>query len=664
MAAPKNGLPDRESTGPATHGDSLPVSLERRLASAFSGRPDASPAAADPGSSTTPSASPPRDPACETLASFELLKLAYRELKDATLASATIAIAFAGALGTTMPSTSVWIWLGVMLAAAGYRLRLNAAFHRFEVQPSDYPRWARHHVAATLSSGLGWGASVWLFPTLEQTNVLGLVHVLILASVTAGASRLLIPVGNGGRGYLLVVMLPLAARFFAAADVTGLTGGACVLAFTFYLFGAARRHQSALSEAITLRLERESLAATVQAQQVQREARETELRDARERAELASRAKGDFLAAVSHEIRTPMNGVLGMLRIVRETPLSPEQRAYLKTASDSAETLLLLLNDVLDFARIDSGQLELQSTPFPPAATVRAVAELMHARARDKGLQFNLHVDEQLPGAIIGDATRLRQILVALIGNAIKFTERGHVDFTVTCAERSENRVVLHFTVADTGIGIDSSALDRLFKPFSQVDGTLGRRYGGTGLGLAISTRLARAMGGLLQVQSTLNRGTTFRLILPCLLPDPVAGALPTAAETARPAPEARFGRVLVVEDDSVNRQVIDLFLKKIHLAVKFAPDGETAVQLATSETFDAILMDYQLPGIDGLETTRRIRQRLAGGRPVRIIALTANAGASVREACLEAGMDDFLPKPVRFEQLVETLERNLPRQR
>ena len=664
MAAPKNGLHDRQSTGPATPGDSLPVTLERRLALASSGRPDALPAAAPPGSSSAPFDSRPRDPACEPLARFELLKLAYRELKDATLASATTAIAFAVALGTTMPSPSVWIWLGAMLAAAGYRLRLNAAFHRAEAQPSDYPRWARHHLAATLISGLGWGASVWLFSTLEQTNVLGLVHVLILAGVTAGASRLLIPVGNGGMSFLLVVMLPLAARFFAEADITGLTGGACVLAFTTYLFGAARRHQRALSEAITVRLERESLAATVQAQQAQREARETELLDARERAELASRAKGDFLAAVSHEIRTPMNGVLGMLRIVRETPLSPEQRDYLKTAADSAETLLLLLNDVLDFARIDSGQLELQSTPFPPAATVRAVAELMHARARDKGLQFNLQVDEQLPGAIIGDASRLRQILVALIGNAIKFTERGHIDFTVTCAERSENRVVLHFTVADTGIGIDSSALDRLFKPFSQVDGTLGRRYGGTGLGLAISTRLARAMGGLLQVQSTLNRGTTFRLILPCLLPDAVAGALPAASETARPFPEARFGRVLVVEDDSVNRQVIDLFLKKIHLAVKFAPDGETAVQLATSETFDAILMDCQLPGIDGLETTRRIRQRLVGGRPVRIIALTANAGASIREACLAAGMDDFLPKPVRFEQLVETLDRNLPRHR
>jgi CheY-like chemotaxis protein len=357
-----------------------------------------------------------------------------------------------------------------------------------------------------------------------------------------------------------------------------------------------------------------------------------------------------------------MNGVLGMLRIVRETPLTPEQRDYLKTASDSAETLLLLLNDVLDFARIDAGRLELHPAPFPPASTVRTIAELMHARARDKGLQLQLQIDDHLPGVVVGDAARIRQILVALIGNAIKFTERGHIDLGVTCAERSAGRAVLHFTVRDTGIGIDSAALERLFKPFSQVDASLGRRYGGTGLGLAISTRLAQAMGGLLQVQSTLNHGTTFRLILPCLLPD--TADIPAAPDVPRPVVAPLHGRVLVVEDDAVNCQVIELFLKKVQVAVKFAGDGETAIRLATTETFDAILMDCQLPGIDGLETTRRLRRKLEGGRPVRIIALTANAGRSIRDACLAAGMDDFLTKPLRFEQLVETLNRNLPRQR
>ncbi len=355
-----------------------------------------------------------------------------------------------------------------------------------------------------------------------------------------------------------------------------------------------------------------------------------------------------------------MNGVLGMLRIVRETNLTPEQRDYLKTASDSAETLLLLLNDVLDFARIDAGRLELQAVPFPPGAAVQTIADLLHARARDKGLQLRVQIDEHLPAAVVGDAVRLRQILVALVGNAIKFTERGQVELSAVCAERSPGQAVLHFTVTDTGIGIDSAMLERLFKPFSQADTSLGRRYGGAGLGLAISTRLAQAMGGLLQVQSIVNRGTTFRLILPCALPD--TSPLPEpAAEPAREPPGPRQGRVLVVEDDTVNCQVMELFLRKMQVAVTFAPDGETALQRATSETFDVILMDCHLPGIDGLETTRQLRRRLAGGRPVRIVALTANAGRTIRDECLAAGMDDFLTKPIRYEQLVEAMDRNLP---
>jgi CheY-like chemotaxis protein len=355
-----------------------------------------------------------------------------------------------------------------------------------------------------------------------------------------------------------------------------------------------------------------------------------------------------------------MNGVLGMLRVVRDTNLSPEQRGYIKTASDSAEALLLLLNDVLDFSKIEAGRLELEHAPFQPSTVAKAVNDLMHARARDKGLQFDLQIADQLPGAIIGDSTRLRQILVNLIGNAIKFTERGRVELSVACPERNATKAVMQFTVTDTGIGIDSAALERLFKPFTQADNSMSRRYGGTGLGLAISMRLAQAMGGALQVQSTINKGTTFRLLLPCQLPD-VAVAVARDEDTPRFVTPSLRGRVLVVEDDSVNQQVIDLFLKKLNVIPKFAGDGEAAIATATAETFDVILMDCQLPGIDGMETTRRIRKKLEGGRPVKIIALTANASTHVREACLAAGMDDFLTKPVRFELLANVLQRNLP---
>jgi signal transduction histidine kinase len=621
--------------------------------------PDSAPIA--PASATSAS-SPPiprsRDHPIEVKARMELVRLAFRELPGATLASIGVVVAFGIAVGMESASPRLWAWLGFMLPVLGYRLWLGAAFHRREPPTAQFSRWGLRYVIGTSLTALGWGMSVWLLPTFERNTTLGIVHVLMIAGVTTGAARLLLPMRKGGIAYLLAVMVPLSARFLFYGDLPGIMVGLCGIAFIWYMTGATLRYHRTLSDALVMRFERESLAAELHAQNVQRELREVELREAHERAEAASRAKADFLATVSHEIRTPMNGVLGMLRIVRDTSLAPDQREYLKTATDSAETLLLLLNDVLDFSKIEAGRLELQPGPFAPANTAGAVADLMHARARDKGLQFELQLGDNIPSAVVSDANRLRQILINLIGNAIKFTERGRVDLSVTCPERTDTTAVLHFTVTDTGIGIDSGALERLFKPFTQGDASMGRRYGGTGLGLAISVRLAQAMGGLLQVKSTLNQGTTFRLILPCKLPDAVT---PGQREDSRFVTPSLRGRVLVVEDDAVNRQVLELFLKKMGVAPKFAIDGESAIKQTAAETFDVVLMDCQLPGIDGLETTRRIRRKLEGGRPLKIIALTANTGRNIRDSCLAAGMDDFLTKPVRLEYLVDVLKRNLP---
>ncbi len=606
-------------------------------------------------------ASPPRtrDHPIEIKTRVELVRIAFRELKAGTIASLSAAVAFAITVtGEYGSSLKIWIWLGALAAIAAYRLWLGHRFAKANPSPEESARWALRYVVATTCTGLGWGLSVWLAPTMSQTSVLGLVHILLLAGLLTGSTRLLLPFRKGSIAYLFAIMTPLGVRFFSDFDLAGLTAGTFVVAFIIYMTSATLHNHRVLSDALAMRFEREALAAELQAENARRESRETELREAREKAESASRAKGEFLATISHEIRTPMNGVLGMLRVVRDTQLTPDQRGYLKTASDSAESLLLLLNDVLDFSKIEAGRLELEHAPFPPATTARAVSDLMLARARDKGLQFELAIGDNLPGAIIGDATRLRQILVNLIGNAIKFTEKGRVELSVHCAERTAQKAVMHFTVSDTGIGISSSALEKLFKPFTQADTSMSRRYGGTGLGLAISMRLAQAMGGALQVQSTLNQGSTFRLILPCKLPE-ISIAVPRAEEAPRFVTPVLSGRVLVVEDDSVNQQVIELFLKKLNVTPKFAGDGEAAITAALGEQFDVVLMDCQLPGIDGMEATRRIRQRLAG-RPLKIIALTANASTHVREACLAAGMDDFLTKPVRFELLATVLQRNL----
>ncbi|MDO8543443.1 MAG: ATP-binding protein [Opitutaceae bacterium] len=599
-----------------------------------------------------------RDHPIEIHTRIELVRMAYRELTNGTLASAASAVALAFVVGLKSPGVMVWWWLGAMLVVAAYRLGLAAAFKQAQPSAEDFSRWGLNYVISTTATGIGWGASTWLFGTLEAGNPLGIVHVLLLAGLTAGSARLLLPMQKGSVLYLVAVMGPLAAWFLAEGDTTGYLLGGCVVIFIAFMTSASWHNHRTLSDALSLRFEREAVADELTAENARRETRELELQEARERAESASRAKGEFLATISHEIRTPMNGVLGMLRVVRDTSLTSDQRGYLKTASDSAESLLLLLNDVLDFSKIEAGRLELERAPFPPVTTVKAVADLLLARARDKGLQFDVNLGENLPGAIIGDATRLRQILVNLLGNAIKFTERGRVELSVACVERTTAKAVMHFTVTDTGIGIDSAALDRLFKPFTQADTSMSRRYGGTGLGLAISMRLAQAMGGALQVHSAVNQGTTFRLILPCDLPE--MSVAPRPQEAPRFVTPSLKGRVLVVEDDSVNQQVIELFLKKLNVTPRFATNGEEAITTATAEEFDVILMDCQLPGIDGLEATRRIREKDASS-PTKIIALTANASTHVREACLAAGMNDFLTKPVRFELLAGVLQKHLP---
>ena len=595
----------------------------------------------------------------EAQARAELVRIAYRELRATTAAGLAMALGLTALVASEGAAVRWGPWLALMLANGIYRLALDRGFRRAMPDDSAAPLWGLRLAAAAMISGIGWGASIWIFPTLEATPALAAGHVMLLLGLIAGSGQLLVAMPRGSLAYLALIGLPVAARLILRGGPEGMVLGAGVLIFLAYLAAAGRRQHQTLLSAIRARLEREVLTEQLRAENGRREAKEAELREARIQAESASRAKGEFLTIIGHEIRTPMNGVLGMLRIIRDTPLNDVQRSYLRTATDSAEKLLLLLNDVLDFTRLEAGRLELHPAPFPPEAAARGVADLMYARARDKGLEFKLELADDLPAAVVADAARLRQTLGNLVGNAIKFTERGSIRLAVTCSRTSETQVELLFTVTDTGIGIDSASLERLFKPFSQADSTLGRRYGGAGLGLAISARLAEAMGGGLRVQTTVDRGTTFRLFVPCPLPPSSQPSPGTAPATPPPLPRLK-SRVLVVEDDPVNQQVIDLFLRKFDLSPRLATDGESAVRMAAEETFDIILMDCQLPGMDGLEATRQIRRRIGPGHPVRILAITANVGPEFREQCLAAGMDDFLPKPVRLEVLAAALQRCL----